>query len=81
MNTSVACSLRALVQKSSGKFAAHLVIKSCDLVLVSIYLLGSWSSQMKQFWAIFRHKRSITPLNTPLQLANEPRYLCIPNPS
>jgi hypothetical protein len=33
-----------------------------------------------QFWAIFRHKRSITALNTPLQLANEPHYLCMPTP-
>jgi hypothetical protein len=27
------------------------------------------------FWAIFRHKRSITTPNAPLQLDNEPHYL------
>jgi hypothetical protein len=30
---------------------------------------------MKPFWAIFRHKRSITTPNAPLQLDNEPHYL------
>ena len=36
------------------------------------HLLGNWASQMKPFWAIFRHKRSITTPNAPLQLDNEP---------